>query len=94
MSTAKDSKDQSEFREYCRAWLEENRPPPTEFPLPQAAYEVMTEDHRAYLVDWQARCYDAGLIATDVDKKYGGHGHDGFQIIASTEVKRLACLTS
>ena len=88
MSTAKDSKDQSEFREYCRAWLEENRPPPTEFPLPQAAYEVMTEDHRAYLVDWQARCYDAGLIATDVDKKYGGHGHDGFQIIASTEVRK------
>ncbi len=88
MSISKDSKEQSEFREYCRSWLEENRPPPTEFPLPQAAYEVMTEDHRSYLVDWQARCYEAGLIATDVDKEYGGHGHDGFQIIASNEVRK------
>jgi len=48
----------------------------------------MTEDHRSYLVDWQAKCYEAGMIATDVDKAYGGHGHDGFQVIASTEVRK------
>ena len=88
MPSGKETQEQIEFREYCRAWLEENRPPPTEMPLPQAAYEVMTEDHRAYLVDWQSKCYEAGLIATDVAAEYGGHGHEGFQMIASTEVRR------
>ncbi len=85
---ASETAEQKEFREYCRAWLEENRPPPTAMPLPQAAYEVMTEDHRSYLVDWQNKCYEAQLIATDVSKEYGGHGHNGFQQIASTEVRR------
>ncbi len=77
-----------EFREYCRRWLEENRPPPTETPLPQASYEVTYDDHRAYLCDWQAKCYEAGLIATDVPKVYGGHGYENFQSIASDEVRR------
>ncbi|MGI9322015.1 MAG: acyl-CoA dehydrogenase family protein [Pseudomonadales bacterium] len=80
--------EQQEFRERCRAWLEENRPPPTQLPLPQAAYEVTAEEHRAYLVDWQGKCYEAELIATDVPKEYGGHGHKGLQSIASAEVRR------
>ncbi len=88
MASATETQEQKEFREYCRAWLEENRPPPTRLPLPQAAYEVTAEEHREYLVDWQNACYEAQLIATDVDKAYGGHGHDGFQQIASTEVRR------
>lgn len=82
------SPEQDEFREYCRRWLEENRPPPTETPLPQAAYEVTYDDHRRYLCDWQARCYEAGLIATDVPKEYGGHGHRDLQAVASAEVRR------
>ncbi|MEM8767302.1 MAG: acyl-CoA dehydrogenase family protein [Pseudomonadota bacterium] len=81
-------KEQKEFREYCRSWLNENRPGPTELPLPQAAYEVTYDDHRNYLCDWQARCYEAQLIATDVPREYGGHGHTGFQAIASAEVRR------
>ena len=80
--------EQKDFREYCHAWLEENRPPATRIPLPQAAYEVTAEEHRHYLVDWQAKCYEARLIATDVAKEYGGHGHSGFQQIASNEVRR------
>jgi alkylation response protein AidB-like acyl-CoA dehydrogenase len=88
MASAAESPEQQEFREYCRRWLEENRPPPTKMPLPQAAYEVTTEDHRAYLCDWQAKCYEAGFIATDVPKEYGGHGHNGLQQIASTEVRK------
>jgi alkylation response protein AidB-like acyl-CoA dehydrogenase len=83
-----ESAEHKEFREFCRAWLEENRPPPTELPLPQAAYEVTAEVHRNYLVDWQSKCYEAGMIASDVPKEYGGHGHEGFQLIASTEVRR------
>ncbi len=80
--------EHNEFRDYCRRWLAENRPPATETPLPQAAYEVTYADHRAYLCDWQAKCYEAQLIATDVPKIYGGHGHDGLQAIASAEVRR------
>ncbi|MFT7218425.1 MAG: alkylation response protein AidB-like acyl-CoA dehydrogenase [Candidatus Azotimanducaceae bacterium] len=87
MSTS-ETATQKEFREYCRNWLEEHRPPPTSVPLPQAAYEVTLEDHRQYLTEWQAKCYEAGFIATDVDKAYGGHGHTGLQQIASAEVRR------
>lgn len=82
------SAEQEEFREYCRCWLAENRPPPPATPLPQAAYEVTYDDHRAYLCDWQAQCYEAQLIATDVPTEYGGHGHRNLQAIASAEVRR------
>ena len=88
MSEKNVTPEQTEFREYCRRWLEENRPPPTDTPLPQAAYEVTYADHRAYLCDWQVKCYEAQLIATDVSQAYGGHGHDGLQAIASAEVRR------
>ena len=88
MSEMKEAPEQREFREYCRRWLEENRPPPTETPLPQAAYEVTYDDHRTYLCDWQAKCYEAQLIATDVPAEYGGHGNDNLQAVASTEVVR------
>ncbi|MGE0621521.1 MAG: acyl-CoA dehydrogenase family protein [Pseudomonadales bacterium] len=82
------TREQDEFREYCRRWLAENRPPPTKTRLPQAAYEVTYDDHRQYLCDWQAKCYEAGLIATDVPRAYGGHGHENLQAIASAEVRR------
>jgi len=82
------TREQTEFREYCRRWLEENRPKPTATPLPQAAYEVTYDDHKSYLCDWQAKCYEAQLIATDVPREYGGHGHDNLQAIASAEVRR------
>ena len=86
--SSRETAEQKEFRNYCRQWLEENKPAPTGVPLPQAAYEVTLPAHREYLVEWQAKCYEAGLIGTDVDKAYGGHGHNGFQQIASTEVRR------
>lgn len=94
MTEAKDqrrdseSREQQEFREHCRRWLAEHKPTLPKLPLPPAAYEVTAEEHRSFLVDWQARCYEAQLIATDVDVDYGGHGHSGFQQIATTEVRR------
>ncbi len=88
MSDRNETQEQQEFREYCRQWLNENRPAPVAMPLPQAAYEVMTEDHRVYLCDWQSKCYEAGLIASDLSRDYGGHGFTGFQQIASAEVRR------
>ena len=87
MSTSSETQEQQEFRQSCRRWLVENRPPPPKLPLPQAAYEVMTKDHQNYLCDWQAKCYEAGLIASDLPKNYGGHGNTGFQQIASNEVR-------
>lgn len=88
MSESRLNNEQQEFQEFCRRWLIENRPEPTKIPLPQAAYEVVDEDHRIYLCDWQAKCYEAELIATDLPKEYGGHGHTGLQQIASAEVRR------
>ncbi|MBT7541725.1 MAG: acyl-CoA dehydrogenase, partial [Gammaproteobacteria bacterium] len=43
---------------------------------------------RTYLCDWQAKCYEAQLIGTDVPQDYGGHGHTEFQAIASAEVRK------
>lgn len=88
MALDRSFKDQAEFAAYCRAWLAENRPQPTEVPLPQAAYEVTLPEHRVYLEDWQNRCYEAGLIATDLPVEYGGHGFEGLQRVATAEVQR------
>jgi len=82
--------EQAEFREHCRSWLEQNRPPAPPFRLPIAAIEVMTQEVREYLCDWQKRCYQAGLVACDYPKEYGGGGHKGFQSIASQEMGRAS----
>ncbi|MGH7803306.1 MAG: acyl-CoA dehydrogenase family protein [Candidatus Binatia bacterium] len=88
MREAEDTPEQAEFRERCRRWLAANAPAPPPFRLPQNAYEVMTEEQRRYLCDWQKKCYEADLIACDFPKEYGGHGHSGFQRIATAEVVR------
>ena len=86
--TSANSAEAQEFREQCRHWLAENKPTLPKLPLPPAAYEVTAEEHRSFLVDWQARCYEAQLIATDVATEYGGHGQSGLQQIATSEVRR------
>ena len=83
-----DTAEQAEFRERCRRWLAEHRPAPPPFRLPQNAYEVMTEEQRRWLCDWQKKCHEADLIACDFPKELGGHGHQGFQRIATAEVER------
>lgn len=88
MSEKKDTAEQAEFREYCRRWLEENRPAPAPFRLPEHAIEVMTDEQRVYLQAWQKKCYEAGLVGADYPKAYGGGGRDGFQRIASQEMSR------
>ncbi|HEY8514819.1 MAG TPA: acyl-CoA dehydrogenase family protein [Candidatus Binatia bacterium] len=88
MSERKDTPEQAEFREYCRRWLAENRPPAPSFRLPLSPIEVSTEEQRAYLAAWQKKCHAAGLVGADYPKEYGGHGHKGFQTIASQEMSR------
>ena len=79
---------QREFREYCRAWLAEHRPPPAPVRLPQHPIETMTRAQLDYLQAWQRRCYDAGLVGADYPKEYGGRGNKGFQRIANEEMNR------
>ncbi len=88
MSERKDSAEQAEFREHCRRWLAAHRPGAPPFRLPQNPIEVMTEEQRVWLCAWQKKAYQAGLIACDYPKEYGGGGHQGFQRIASAELAR------
>jgi len=88
MSERKDTAEQAKFRDHCRRWLEENRPPAPPFRMPQTAAEVMTEEQRVWLCAWQKKAYQAGLIGCDYPKEYGGGGHQGFQRIASAETAR------
>ncbi len=83
-----DTSEQAEFREYCRKWLTENRPPKPDFRMPQSALEIMSDAQRVYLQNWQKKCYDAGLIGCDYPKEYGGGGKDNLQRIANEEMKR------
>ncbi|MCB9627575.1 MAG: acyl-CoA dehydrogenase family protein [Sandaracinaceae bacterium] len=80
--------EHDEFREYCRAWLRDNRPPPAPVRLPQHPIETMTRAQLDYLQAWQRRCYDAGLVGADYPVEYGGRGHKGFQRIANEEMNR------
>jgi hypothetical protein len=65
---------QREFREYCRAWLTENRPPPAPVRLPQHPIETMTRAQLDYLQAWQRRCYDAGLVGATTRRSTGAVG--------------------
>jgi alkylation response protein AidB-like acyl-CoA dehydrogenase len=56
--------------------------------LPEHAIEVMSEEARRYLCTWQKKCYEAGLVACDYPKQYGGGGNQGFQRIASQEMSK------
>ncbi|MGH7790003.1 MAG: acyl-CoA dehydrogenase family protein [Candidatus Binatia bacterium] len=82
----KDTPEQAEFRAHCKRWLAEHKPPPPPMRLPEHAIEVASEVQRVYLSAWQKACYEAGLVACDYPKEYGGGGHSGCQRIASYEM--------
>ncbi len=82
------SAEEREFQEYARSWLAENAPPPSPERLPILPIEVMATSQRDYLVDWQQKCFDAGLVGADIPGEYGGGGHAGFQRIANQEMGR------
>ena len=89
MSERKDTPEQADFREHCRVWLAENHPGAPPSRLPQNPIEVMNQEQRVWLCTWQKKAYQAGLIACDYPKEYGGGGHQGFQRIASAELARV-----
>ena len=88
MSEKKLNQDQAEFQQYARDWLANHAPPPPPVRLPITAIEVMSVEQRDYLQAWQRKCYEAGLVGSDVPTDYGGGGNAGFQRIANQEMGR------
>ncbi|MAI24952.1 MAG: acyl-CoA dehydrogenase family protein [Myxococcota bacterium] len=80
--------EQLEFQQMAREWLKANPAPPTDIRLPLSSLEVKTQPQIDYLRDWQRRCYEAGLVGTDVPREYGGHGHENCQAIANREMSK------
>ena len=78
--------EQVEFQNYAREWVSSNPAPKPDFRLPISALEVKTQAQIDYLRAWQKRCYEAGLVGTDIPREYGGQGHQGCQSIANREL--------
>ena len=83
-----DTQEQSEFRSFCRAWLEDNHPGRPTVRLPQGALELSDPEALGWLQKWQKSAYDAGLIGCDYPGEFGGGGKTGCQTIANAEMAR------
>jgi alkylation response protein AidB-like acyl-CoA dehydrogenase len=89
MSKAKaDTPEQAEFREYCRNWLNENKPAVPDFAVPKMGIDYMTEDQIQFAIAWQKSAYAAGLVGCDYPKEVGGAGRNNCQIVANSEMNR------
>lgn len=86
-SAQKDTAEQAEFRQYCKDWLKDNRPPEPPVRLPLTPLEIMTTEQLSYLQDWQKSAYDAGLIGCDYPVEVGGGGRTDCQRVANGEMK-------
>ena len=87
-NSRKDSPEQAEFRQYCRDWLQANRPGEPTVRLPLTPLEIMTQDQLTYLQAWQRSAYDAGLIGCDYPEAVGGRGRTDCQRVANEEMQR------
>jgi alkylation response protein AidB-like acyl-CoA dehydrogenase len=84
----KDTQEQADFRQYCRDWLADNRPPEPTVRLPLSPLEIMTTEQLCYLQDWQQSAYDAGLVGCDYPQEVGGGGRKDCQRVANEEMLR------
>lgn len=85
-SARQDTPEQVEFRQYCKQWLQDNRPSEPQVRLPLSPLEIMTTDQLDYLQAWQKSAYDAGLIGCDYPVDCGGGGRTDCQRIANAEM--------
>ncbi|MDY6828889.1 MAG: acyl-CoA dehydrogenase family protein [Pseudomonadota bacterium] len=69
-----ESAELQQFRSEVANWLQENRPPLPDFPLPQSFTEVGNNDQFEYLRDWQQKVYEAGYLGMAWPAEYGGGG--------------------
>jgi alkylation response protein AidB-like acyl-CoA dehydrogenase len=88
----KETPEQIAFRKHCRQFLEKGIPAAPDFRLPQSPLEIMTEAQMDFLVAWQKRAYEAGLVGCNYPTGYGGGGLVDCQRIANEEMmKRPTC---
>lgn len=87
-SAREDTRDQAEFRQYCRQWLQANKPGEPMVRLPLTPLEIMTVEQLTYLQAWQKSAYDAGLVGCDYPVAVGGGGRKDCQRIANDEMIR------
>jgi alkylation response protein AidB-like acyl-CoA dehydrogenase len=85
-SARQDTPEQAEFRQYCREWLQHNKPTEPPVRLPLSPLEIMTLEQLAYLRAWQRAAYDAGLIGCDYPIAVGGRGRSDCQRVANEEM--------
>ncbi|MEM6581349.1 MAG: acyl-CoA dehydrogenase family protein [Pseudomonadota bacterium] len=85
-SASKDTREQADFRAYCRDWLQSHRPEEPPCRLPLTAIEIMTAEQMDYLQAWQKAAYDAGLVGCDYPEEVGGGGRKDCQRIANEEM--------
>jgi alkylation response protein AidB-like acyl-CoA dehydrogenase len=83
-----DTPEQAEFRQYCRTWLQANKPGEPPVRLPLSPLEIMTREQLDYLQAWQKSAYAAGLIGCDYPVAVGGGGRSDCQRIANEEMQR------
>jgi alkylation response protein AidB-like acyl-CoA dehydrogenase len=87
-SAREDTPEQSEFRQYCRQWLQANKPGEPPVRLPLSPLEIMTVPQLTYLQAWQKSAYDAGLVGCDYPVAVGGGGRTDCQRVANEEMIR------
>jgi alkylation response protein AidB-like acyl-CoA dehydrogenase len=87
-SAREDTPEQAEFRQYCRQWLQANKPGEPPVRLPLSPLEIMTREQLGYLQAWQKSAYEAGLVGCDYPVAVGGGGRDDCQRIANDEMIR------
>lgn len=85
-SASKDTQEQAEFREHCKAWLKDNTPGEPPVRLPLSPLEIMTPEQMGYLQPWQKSAYEAGLIGCDYPVEVGGGGRNDCQRVANEEM--------
>ncbi len=85
-----DTREQTEFRAYCKEWLSKNHPGPAPPGTPrQAGMARLTQEQFDFLQRWQKSAYGGGLVGCDYPKEYGGGGRTNCQGIANDEMQRI-----
>ncbi|MCB1688782.1 MAG: acyl-CoA dehydrogenase family protein [Halioglobus sp.] len=87
-SARQDTPEQAEFRQFCRQWLQANKPSAPSVRLPLSPLEIMTQPQMDYLQEWQKAAYEAGLVGCDYPVDVGGGGRSDCQRVANEEMIR------